>query len=409
MHDVARRLLTKLLAAAERRRHKGPPVTLPLTPKRAPDYFAHTDLDTRETIHAVLVNAQAAGAVRLEWGRFEETRDLKRLRLTDADRLAVFLGVERLEVRLARLREAIRPVIDSAPRWLQDNFEEATVRWGRGAKAHGLAVHEVVEIVKLFRAIAAVDRGAHIGLDLRTFSVRCLEESKAMERLQNRIASVFRAHLDLGDLDDAEIYAELGLEKYSPPVFLKGPVRFGYGGRCVDLNDVRPYLALSPDVVDALETVIKPDYVLTIENLTSFQRHVREIDDRGIVLYCGGFPGPAFRAFLLRLDEALDPEISFLHWGDVDVGGLRIFVRIAATLVNHRLRPHLMAPTCDGDLQGGSFSSTEKRRIKRVADGGGPAGDLARHWLAHDFGPREQEEQDPECPKDQPDFGTFLK
>ena len=398
MHEVARRLLAKLMAAAERREDDDATVTLPLTAKRAPDYLAHNSLAERETIHAVLANAQAAGAVKLEWGRFEEARDLKRLRLLDADRLASLLGEERLKVRLARLRKAVRPVLDQGPAWLVENFERATARWGRGGSAHGLAVDDVAEVMTLYRALAAVDRGEHRGLDLRTFSVRCLDDSKAMERLQSRIAAVLRAHLGLGDLNDAEVYGELGLEKYPQPVFVKGPLRLDYSGSHLDLEGVRPYLAFSPDSLSALETIGEPDYVLTVENLTSYQRHVREIDDRGVVVYSAGFPGPSFRTFLNALDAGLGSGVSFFHWGDLDVGGLRIFARIATILSQHSLRPHLMGPQDAAETGGRAFSSADRRQLERIGERSDPAGELARHWLTSGAAPREQEAQEPASP-----------
>ncbi len=96
MHEAVRGLLAKLLVAAERRAEGGASITLPLTVKRAPEYVACNTVAEREAIHAVLANAADAGAITLEWGRFEETRDLKRLRLLDADRLAAFLGEDRV-------------------------------------------------------------------------------------------------------------------------------------------------------------------------------------------------------------------------------------------------------------------------------------------------------------------------
>ncbi len=84
---------------------------------------------------------------------------------------------------------------------------------------------------------------------------------------------------------DAGVYAELGPENYPQPVFLKGPLRLSYGGERLELDGMRPYFAVSPDGIDAVACVGRPDYVLVIENLTSYQRHVREVDDRGIVLY----------------------------------------------------------------------------------------------------------------------------
>jgi hypothetical protein len=397
MHEGARALLGRLLAAAERRAAAGATVTLPLTPSRAPEYADHASLAEREAVHAVLENAAATGALALEWGRFEEARDLKRLRLLDADRLAAFLGAERVAARLDRLRQAVGPVIHDAAPWIGRDFEDAAARWGRGGRAHGLAVDELAAVVTLYRALAALDRGEHRGLDLRTFSARVLGDSKAMERLQSRVAAVFRRHLGLTDLDDAEVYVDLGLEKYPQPLFLRGPLWVVYAGSVLDLDGVRPYLALAPDAVAAVEPAGQVDYVLSIENLASFQRHVRTLDDRGVALYSAGFPGPGFRAFLGRLDQALDEHVPFLHWGDVDVGGLRIYARLAAALTRRALRAHLMDPPGSAGA-GRAFTADERRRLQRMAQGAGPGADLARAWLAAGAGAREQEALEPCSP-----------
>jgi len=209
---------------------------------------------------------------------------------------------------------------------------------------------------------------------------------------------VFRSHLGLTDLNDAEVYVELGLEKYPQPVFLKGPVGLSYGGKRLDLDGIGPYLALSPDGIDAVAAVGRPDYVLVIENLTSYQRHVREVEDRGVVLYSAGFPGPAFRALLGRLDEDLDAAVPFFHWGDVDLGGLRIFARLAATLTHHALRPHLMQPAVPEHTGVRPFSASETRHLQRMAARSGVAGDLAREWLTRGSGVREQEVLEPRSP-----------
>jgi hypothetical protein len=398
MHDAARELLAKLLTTAERRAEDGRCVTLPLTPRRTPEYLACNTVVEREAIHATLANAAAAGAIALEWGRFEEATDLKRLRLLDVDRLAAFLGEDRLGVRLSRVRDAVGPVLESAAAWLQELFEDAATRWRRGDRAHGFTVDDVADIGALYRALDALDRGEHQGLDLRTFSARHLGDSKAMERLQSRIAAVFRSHLELIDLNDVEVYAELGLEKYPQPVFLKGPLTLSYGGKRLDLDGLRPYLALSPDRIDALGSVGQPDYVLVIENLTSYQRHVREVDDRGVVLYGAGFPGPSLRALLARLDGELAAAVSFFHWGDVDLGGLRIFARLAATLTRHCLQPHLMDPQVTGPIGVRPFSARETRYLQRMATRGGPAGELAHEWLVLGCGAGEQEVLEPRSP-----------
>lgn len=389
MNQTARTLLAKVLACAER----GGREALPVTPRYAPEYFSAADPVERDALHAALLNAQTAGAVELEWGRFEETRDLKRIRLRDADRLASFLGKARAAELVDGLDRRLAPILAGAPAWLQASASSARDRWRRGEKACGLGPEDVDEIVTLYRALIAVGREEHRGLDLRRFSVRALGDSKAMERIRARFCRVWREAHDL-DLEPEELYAELGLEKFPQPVFIKGPVSVRINGAWLDVGAIRPFLALSPDAIEGLQCRC-PRYVLTVENLASYQRHVREIADEGIILFCSGFPSPAFRSFLSRLDQVLDDAVPFFHWGDRDVGGLRILDRLAICLSRHTLRPHLMAAS---NLDGHPFSEGDIARLQRMARQGSIAAKLAAGWLASAGAAVEQEAQDPAQP-----------
>ena len=78
---------------------------------------------------------------------------------------------------------------------------------------------------------------------------------------------------------------------------------------------------MSLQAVEPLRTVV------TIENLESFNRHVREArrtDDA--VLYTGGSPSRSVVAALRRLEEL--GARSLARWGDVDHGGIRIANRL---------------------------------------------------------------------------------
>jgi Uncharacterized protein conserved in bacteria C-term(DUF2220) len=71
--------------------------------------------------------------------------------------------------------------------------------------------------------------------------------------------------------------------------------------------------------------------VTTIENEFPFLSYVeeaggaRELGARGeVVVYTAGFPTPALVAALAGLSQRLE-GLEFRHWGDADVGGLRIW------------------------------------------------------------------------------------
>lgn len=389
MSAVARALLLKLLAQAER----GGRETLPINERSAPDYFEVGDLSVRDAIHAALANAEAAGGVRLEWGRGAAAQDLLRLRLNDADRLADWLGVPRVRDSAARIREALGPLLAEAPAWLRGAYDVAAAKWQLGQSAFRIEVTDAEGALDLFTAALAIAEGRHRGLDLRRFSARLLGDSKAVERQSGRLADLLRHNPEWHDLDDnRDLFRVIGLEKFPPPLLLKGPLVLQVEGRPLDISGLTPYVGLSPDAIESLEPTAPVAYLLCIENLASFQRHAREIQDGALVLYTAGFPGPDLIRVIQLMDSTLPAQCPFLHWGDRDVGGLRIFAQLAAALALHALRPHLMDVPAQGDR---AFSPAERRALDALATRSDASGDLARRWLDAGLGPLEQEQLDP--------------
>jgi DNA topoisomerase VI subunit A len=154
-------------------------------------------------------------------------------------------------------------------------------------------------------------------------------------------------------------------------------------------------VGVSPDLVSEITAAAEVPYLLTIENLASFQRHVREIADNAVVIYTAGFPSPSLSKILQRLDEALPNECRFYHWGDRDVGGIRIFSHIEKQLNMHGLNPHLMSEESKDSIR---FQEQYHRVIESYAQGNSQTASLAKLWLANSLGPMEQESLDPVVP-----------
>ena len=115
------------------------------------------------------------------------------------------------------------------------------------------------------------------------------------------------------------ILATFGLVRYGQPVLLRAPLSLsGTGGSVMML----PYVGIAPELMDAVTTNIRASYPLIIENLTTFNRYVREVRDDGLVLYADGFPTRFCRESACRL--ASGAEQAF-HWRNIDPGGVRIF------------------------------------------------------------------------------------
>lgn len=392
MIDIARTLLTKLLKQADR----GGRTTVPVNETSAKDYFLISDLSHRDSVHANLLNAEAAGAVSLEWGKGSASQDLVRIRLRDADKLAEWLGLQRAKSYSDRITEQLSEISRNFPDWLCSAYDAALVEWKKGNSTLRVRADEFEMAIKLFRIAYAVSQNEHIGLDLRRFSVRLLNDSKAVENLLLKLAPLLRCNPEWAQLDDnSDLFRYLGLEKFTPPILIKGPLCIQYSGEYWDFSKLRPYVGVSSDMVSEISAIGDVPYLLTIENLASFQRHVREIDDDAVVIYTAGFPSPSLSKILRLLDDILESKCDFYHWGDRDIGGLRIFSHVENLLHNHILYPHLMSEEYIGSKK---FEKKHISALEQYAMSDSKASDLARLWLDNSLHPMEQEYLDPIAP-----------
>jgi len=392
MSNTARCLLEKLLAQADR----GGRETLPITERAAKAYFEIKNLSERDSVHAYLANAEIAGSISLEWGKGAAAQDLLRIRLCDANKLAKWLDIPRASKHADRIDNVLAPIMSDAPEWLYSSYEQAIQRWKLGKSALRVQADDIETATNLFRVALAVAANKQIDLDLRRFSVQLLNNSKAVENLLSKLAPLLRANPEWEQFNDNnELFRALGLEKFPPPIYFKGPLVFKYSNVQWDITGLRPFVGISPDLVTDLGTTLDVPYLLTIENMASFQRHVREIDDDGIVIYSAGFPSPALTHVLNWLDRRLSNTCPCFHWGDRDIGGIRIFSHVEKSLPRHQVLPHLMM---DDHEYSRKFDGSAVSQLKKYAHQVSETGALARYWIENKLGPLEQEILDPISP-----------
>lgn len=305
--------------------------------KARPDYASMSSDDERNAFHKVVEAAKGVTVKR--FSRPEGPADIRFVELTDPAELARFLGrrpaYESASSSIKTLRQAIGPVSS----WIGDVIDEIESAWAiRREGFPGLQPGDVAAAEQFVRILVAVDRGEHLrGWDMRTFSQRACGNSKAVEVGMARLVRALRKKYPLPDVQPKEALASLGIEKFPQPVLIKGHIKLPQGAETI----AHPYLGLPPEWAEGFNTIGQPPYVLVTENLASFNRHVREINDEGVVIFSGGFPSRAVLTAIKRLDALLPMNVPFFHWGDTDRHGFLIFQHIAISLTRPLL-PHLM-------------------------------------------------------------------
>ena len=336
----AQQALMRLLRSGERARSqaKSEMVSLPMTPAKCPEYATLRTLSEIETFDAEIALAVRAGAIAAERERFGEHPRLLRLQLVSLERLGAHLGVDLLS---AQVVQAAAQLVDSVPAFpiMQDVLDA----WARGRQVRGHGPEVARDIADAAKAVLACRGDDTQERLLRRESVRIFRDSKRMEALSPWLDLLLTGELTASGLDNAQIWSALGLRREPQPVLVAGQGLAILPQTTIAL--FRPYLGLPVDAVRTIDTQAR--YVLTIENLTSFHDAARALPNGdALLIYTGGMPSPAWRAFLARLLRSLPADCRLYHWGDIDEGGFRIAAQLAmvANADGRRLLPWLMSP-----------------------------------------------------------------
>jgi hypothetical protein len=295
---------------------------------------AYAACDRREA-HAPLERLAAEGALRLRWRKWEEGNWLESVDLAPEGAAAVYAALGRMP--RGDTEDALRVLLDSqTPRagWPAD-----FIAWARAqldahrspAPLDPADVDTSRDVLKALDALALLEQPA---LE-RAFSARVFGDSKRFEALRGRVLSVLRRHdagaAAFGGDDDGLLRAHF-LARAPEYVPLSGPLTLETAGARVDLGVFAPSVALPADLLRGARIADCPARaVVTVENATSFAQLAAERPPDWLAVYTGGFASPAVIG-LLRGILASAIGVGIYHWGDLDVGGLRILAHLRSQL-----------------------------------------------------------------------------
>ncbi|MDB5875716.1 MAG: hypothetical protein JWQ07_5158 [Ramlibacter sp.] len=369
MDILARSALERLLSAGERLTAGKRSRNASLTKSDLAEYRDFTSLQKKEAFENTMRAARAEGAVELLWeGRKAEAGFIERVNLTDARRLAKFLG----------LILAVDQVADAESRLsvLESRFPvipEIIQRWSELRKTRGLGPDSVSEWLDAARTIAFCQRDSAervISLPIREASARLFSDSKRIEKLTGPLDVLLANSTESEIREPSAVWQELGLFREEHPARLAGSVTIERERVSALLDS--PYTGFPANTVRRLVDV--PDLLMTIENLTTFHSEARRrCNEHVLLIYTAGMPSPAWRAMYIRLLESLPTTVPVFHWGDIDEGGFRIAATLAqeARAVGHMIQSWAMHPDDVPADRRNKASPRTLERIRRYASAAG--------------------------------------
>jgi hypothetical protein len=300
-------------------------------------YYSTQDVAMRRETNDALQQLSAQSLVRLHWRKWEEHNWLAAVDLVPENANAVYALLQRTPRRTQE--EALRELLSAqTPRagWHADFLAWACQQLDAHRSIAPLALDTPRENEDLLRALAALADLSAPTLE-RKFSVQLFGDSKRLKDLLRPMLAVLRRHdpsaAEYGDDDDALLRAHQ-LERVPEYVQLSGTLVLQTAQAQLDLTPFAPSIALSAATIRAARVVACPARaVVTIENATSFSEFVAVRPNNVLAIFTSGFASPTIITLLKGIGAA-NPMLSFFHWGDLDVGGLRILAHLRSQIGN---------------------------------------------------------------------------
>ena len=332
MSPLTREILEQLIVRYERpQRQKVARVRL--NEKQHPAYFSQTDVRPRDTMHQEFQPLAQQGIVTLHWKKWETGNWLEAVDVTRAEELYALLKRaprSSHETALQELMEQQTPQAEWHTRFLAWAIEQLK----QNRSPAPLMLQDASFNREFLTALNAVAQ-LHAPILERALSVRIFADSKRLASLRGPILMVLRrfdtnAALYAGD--DSALLRTHYIERAPEYVPLVGGIRLSVSERQIDLTPFASSVALPANLLRTAKLLeCDARAIVTVENLSSFNELVKVRPPDMVVLYTGGFASPSVITFLKAL-RAIYPNIPLWHWGDLDVGGLRILAHLRANL-----------------------------------------------------------------------------
>ena len=372
IEEVLIEILTQLLLKQERLRTSDPGKQAQLGVHESvfKPYTTGRPFGIVKHINSSIQKYEKEGILKATW--HTQNISLKRIYLQDYNRLCDLIHHTPLMKKLAVAFQYMDNNLSDVPLYegLRNDIKEC---WLEHKLFHKCSVESYEALTKGFQ-------GAHQALeiyrekrdmDYRHFSIKAFQDSKEFNSHKGLIANLLKSRMpEIQGLDTEEVLRFFGITPIAQPILISGNLSFTQHGSVINAG-FPPAVGFFPNEKVTVSTQDSVDVVTTIENQATFMRYIREEKlPSEVVLYTAGIPTPTFITLFQKLSRELGVQTLFRHWGDIDLGGFKIW-NILDKSVEREVNPYRMSPDDYPNSKGvKELNKSEKTQLETLSRNG---------------------------------------
>ncbi len=390
--DYQKLILEKLLTKYEQSMHyrgendSNRRVLLKLGPKSKDlKEYDIEDFEKKELIHSIVFDLKQKNLINFEWEAFNKGNIMA----------SVWLNLDYMEAACL--------LIDKPPKWqivklildiitelrheltvIQDNqignlhlpwiliaLQDMQTGIKKKKQLNPYLPESIEHAKQVLTAIRELCMSSENELLERVFSLRCYGDTKFFEHnIRNRLINFIKKYGLMGydsdfDISDEEILRSVGISKNPEIIEFCGPINVEINGYNINFQPMSYGSALNSDTLKIITGIDmkKINKVMFVENRSNFSQYINsDLIEHELVIYHGGFYTPIRRKFFQMIYQSAQPLAQFYHWGDIDLGGFSIFLRLKKEIIP-QLKPFRMdAETLKAKKQYASNISIDYRK-----------------------------------------------
>lgn len=317
---------------------------LPISSQYAGSYVYASPVN-RRVCHQALQPLHDMGLLECTWHLrvLEDFETLKQIHIPRGRAFLSFLGVAP-QVEMVANAATTLANLKCGVDWIDQKINEIGERWRLGARYLQLGPEHIEQVVVAATVARKLATEPLRGRSIKALSLDWFASAHTIDE-HRQVITLFcesQIHPLAKELDYPDQLASLGLVQGSPLLHLRGP----FEAICDDdkLLDVGGWsgAALAAEFVRGFERTAVPNYVLTIEDFTLYQRYLGNVQDGGMVIYLGDFPSQRVLSFYEKIVDLLPLDMPLYHWGNIDIAGFKAVLALQGMLFGRKVIPFQM-------------------------------------------------------------------